>query len=63
MYSWEITKVMEKYNYCLPSQVYLDLTESSPQINHVAFDSCNSRFAMWDNEGEYWSFVVYYKAA
>ena len=63
MYSWEISKVMKENNYCLPSQVYLDLVEQSPQINHVTFNAWNSRFEMWDDKGEYWNFEVYYQAA
>lgn len=63
MYSWEITQVMKDYEYRLPSHVYLYITESSPQVNHVSFNAWNSRFEMWDNEGEYWNFEVYYQAA
>lgn len=63
MYSWEITKIMKDYDFYLPSHVYLDMTETSPQINHVMFNAWNSRFEMWDTEGEYWNFEVYYEAA
>ena len=63
MYSWEIMQIMEQYNYNLPSRVYLDITENSPQINHVAYSEWNSHFEIWDREGNYWNFGVYYEAA
>ena len=63
MYSWEITKTMEYYGYNLPSNIYLDITEHSPQINHVTYSAWNGRMEMWDKEGEYWNFSVYYEAA
>jgi len=63
MYSWEITKTMELYNYSLPSNVYLEMTKNSPQINHITYRAGDNRFDMWDQEGEYWSFDVYYAAA
>jgi len=63
MYSWEITNTMEHYNYNLPSNVYLEMTDNSPQINHVTYNAWNDRLEMWDKEGSYWSFKVYYEAA
>ena len=63
MYSWEITQTMKDYDYCIPSNVYLDITENSSQINHVTFNPWDSSFEMWDEHGEYWNFKVYYKAA
>ena len=63
MYSWEITNTMEAFNYSLPSNVYLDLTQNSPQINRIMFSAGNDQFEIWDDEGGYWMFKVYYDAA
>lgn len=63
MYSWEITNIMERYNYNLPSNIYLDITDTSPQINHITYHAWNGRLEMWDKEGEYWNFEVHYQAA
>ena len=63
MYSWEITNIMEQYNYNLPSYVYLDVTGSSPQINSVTFDAYSNRFEIKDQEGCCWNFEVYNQAA
>ena len=63
MYSWEITKLMEHYNYNLPSNVYLDMTKNSPQINVVIYSAYNNRFEISDKEGSRWEFGVHYQAA
>jgi len=58
MYSDEITTVMEQHNYHLPSHLYLHITATSPQINHVAAES-DGKVKMWDQEGQHWAFTVY----
>ena len=63
MYSWEITSTMEQYNYNVPSTIYLEMTQHSPQINKVTFMPGESRFEMSDTEGNYWNFTVHYEAA
>ena len=60
MYSWEITKIMESYEYNLPSNVYLDITENSPQINKVTYHAWGGRFEICDQEGGCWHFDVHY---
>ena len=63
MYSWEITQLMERHSYNLPSYVYLNVTENSPQIKGVTYNTYSNRFEMWDQEGESWIFEVFYEAA
>ena len=63
MYSWEITNLVERYNHNLPSWAYLDMTENSPQIGRVTYNAWNDKIEMWDEEGNYWIFKVYYDAA
>ena len=63
MYSWEISKTMETFNYNLPAHIYLDITENSPQINRVEFNAYDSRFEIWAENEEYWNFQVYCSAA
>jgi len=62
MYSWEITQTLEYYNHNLPSNVYLDITDKSPQLNVVTYHAWNNCIEMWDREGEHWQFNVYYAA-
>lgn len=35
MYSWEIDKIIKKHNYNLPSSVYIDICNSSPQLIYI----------------------------
>lgn len=63
MYSWEITNLMEHYNYNLPSYLYLDITRNSSQINKVTYIANNREFEIRDRDGGYWRFTVYYAAA
>lgn len=35
MYSWEIDNTIKKYNYNLPSSVYVDIINTSPQIIYI----------------------------
>lgn len=32
MYTWEIDDTMKSYNYRLPSSIYINICDSSPQI-------------------------------
>jgi len=59
MFSHEITQLIEQHNYNLPSYLYLHITGTSPQINHVEA-SDDGRVQMWDQEGQHWNFSVYY---
>ena len=63
MYSWEITQTMEHYEYNLPSNVYLEITNNSPQIEKVIYHPCGGRFEICDEEGASWNFDVHYEAA
>lgn len=58
MYSYEIQEQMNRYNYCLPAGVCLDIQLHSPQISHVKYDAWNNIFEMWTNDGYYWKFKV-----
>ena len=35
MYSWEIDNTIKKYNHSLPSSVYVDIINTSPQIIYI----------------------------
>ena len=63
MYSWEISNLMEHYNHNLPSNVYLDMTNNSPQIRQVTYLAYNNRFEVKDDEGTCWVFEVHLKTA
>lgn len=35
MYTWEIDDIIKKYNYNLPSSIYINICNTSPQIIHI----------------------------
>lgn len=60
MYDWEITKILASNNYDIDSEVYINICNSSPQLNHIKFNPYGSYMEMWSNEN-YWKFTVYRK--
>lgn len=61
MYSYEIDKIIKSQNYNIDSVTYLNICNTSPQINHVKYSAFEDYFEFWDNEGSYWKFNVYRK--
>ena len=59
MYSYEIKNIMKKYNYNLPSDVYLKICFSSNQISNVKYN--NNVYEIWTKDNYYFKFNVYYK--
>ena len=59
MYSWEISNLMEQYQHNLPSCVYLDMTENSPQIEQITYLPNYNLFEVKDDEGSCWVFEVH----
>lgn len=61
MYNSEIQKIMEKYNYNLPSTEYLCICDSSAQIDHIKYSPYEGDFEIWTNDGGYWKFKIHYR--
>ena len=59
MYSYEIQNLMEKYNYNLPSTVYIDIVSNSPQISEVKFTPYDAYYERWTKDNAYWKFNVH----
>ena len=59
MYSYEIQNLMEKYNYNLPSTVYIDIVSNSPQILEVKFTPYDAYYEIWTKDNAYWEFNVH----
>lgn len=58
MYTWEINKEMIKYNFKLPSKIYLKICSTSPQICRVKLDSYDDMFEIWTKDNGYFKFEV-----
>lgn len=58
MYSWEIQNTMEKYNYTLPSDAYIQICQESNQIAGVKYSPYGDYHEIWTNDNCYWKFKV-----
>lgn len=59
MYSYEINGIMKKHNYRIPSNVYLRICKTSPQIKRVKYEPFENSFEIWTDDKAYWKFEVY----
>lgn len=44
MYTWEIENTLRNYNNNIPSNVYFDICNTSPQIDCVKYDGFNKNY-------------------
>ena len=58
MYDWEITKILQQNQNNIDSEIYLHITSTSPQINHIKYDPYGNFFEMWSENGTYFKFTV-----
>lgn len=59
MYTWEIQQTLEKHNYDLPSKVYGDICETSPQISRLKYEPFSNDFHLWTNDNGDFTFRVH----
>ena len=61
MYSHEIDQQMKRYDYQLPSSIYLEVSDinKNPQIYHIKYNAYSNSFSMWTKDGWNWNFQVY----
>lgn len=58
MYSHEIENVMKSNNYNIKNILYSYICQTSPQINHIKYNSYEQCFEMWIKDNYYWKFKV-----
>lgn len=63
MYSHEIQKLLEMRNYLIDNKEYLDICDTSPQINHIKYEPYEDNFHMWTKDNYEFKFKVYKKEA
>ena len=61
MYSWEIDEILKNNNFNIDSGTYINICNTSPQINYIKYEPYGQYFEMWDCNGKYWKFKVYKK--
>lgn len=60
MYSEEITQLLKNRNYNIDSKTYVNIIHLSPQINHIIYRPFDDYYEMWDKDGYYWKYSVYF---
>lgn len=60
MYSHEIQRTLENYNYNLPASKYDEVCNpnNNPQISRLKYESFGNYFEMWTNDNHYWKFNI-----
>ena len=58
MYSYEISELLTRSNYRIPSDVYWKICES-PQVCRVKYNSYGDCIEIWTSDGNYWKVTVY----
>lgn len=60
MYPWELQKFIQDRNNYLGGDDLIKATsiEENPQLNHIKYDPYNSRYQMWDKDGNFYEFGV-----
>lgn len=60
MYSWEIDNILkDKVN--IDYNTYVNIINTSPQINWMKYNAGDNSVEMTDNEGHKWKFGVFHK--
>lgn len=59
MYTWEIQQQLERNNYYIESELYLEIVKS-PQVNYVKYEPYGNQFHMTTSDGLDVRFTVYY---
>lgn len=61
MYSHEIIDIIQQHNTNINVNTYIDIIQTSSQINHVVYHPFGNYYEMWDKDGCYWKFTVHKK--
>lgn len=61
MYSHEIQQLLELKNYLINHIEYLNILNTSPQINRVEYNQQQDEYEMWTTDNYYFKYKVYLK--
>lgn len=51
MYSHEVEQLLKIKNYLLTYKEFIEITRSSPQINHIKYNPFEDNIEMWTTDG------------
>lgn len=49
---------MNQQNFNIDPNIYINIIQTSPQIDHVIYKPFGNYYEMWDKDGCYWKFNV-----
>ena len=58
MYSWEIQNKLQKENYILTGEEYIDICKNSPHISRIKYNDFGDSYEMWTTDNYYWKFSL-----
>ena len=58
MYDWEIESTLSYNHHDIPSNIYLHICSTSPQISRIRYLPYENKFEIW-TDCNYWKFSVY----
>lgn len=61
MYSHEIEELLKLRNYIISSIEYINMIETSPQIDHIKYNPYSDEFETWTKDNYYFKYKVYRK--
>lgn len=50
---------MIQHNYYIPTTLYIEMIQSSPQVNHTKYNPYENYYESWDDQGVYWKYSVH----
>ena len=59
MFSWEIDKILKENNFEINAETYIQIVYTSPQINHIKYQSFGDYFEIWTDDRYCWKFKVF----
>lgn len=58
MFSWEINNTLQKENYILTGEEYIDVCKNSPQISQIKYNGFDDSYEIWTTDNYYWKFSL-----
>lgn len=58
MYSYEIDQKLESENYSISPETYIQIFQTSPQIDRTKYEPFEDNFHMWTNDNYHWCFKI-----
>ena len=58
MYSHEVEQLLKIRNYLITYKEFIQITKSSPQINHIKYNPFEDNIEMWTTDNYYFTLKI-----